>query len=152
MKIIFLDIDGVLNSTEYYTTIDRKNEDWDRFNPQAVEYIKKLCDEFSARIVISSTWRFGARQQLKNEMIKSGLIKHLHKDWKTPQLISQHRGEEINAWLKKHSDINNYVILDDDEEMLNEQQPNFVQTKLLIGMQEEHYTKAKEIFGNDTAR
>lgn len=67
MKIIFLDIDGVLNSEVYYRIVDRSKKDWSRFDPKAVELIKKLLNEFSAKIVISSTWRFGAIQLLNNE-------------------------------------------------------------------------------------
>ena len=94
MKIIFLDIDGVLNSDIYYRKVDRSVKDWTRFDPKAVELINKLIDEFSAKIVVSSTWRFGAVKQLTSELKKSGLIKFLHNDWKTPQLYPPHRGKK----------------------------------------------------------
>ena len=45
MKIIFLDIDWVLNSKAYYKTVDRTKKDWDRFDPKVVGYINKLVDE-----------------------------------------------------------------------------------------------------------
>ena len=90
MKIIFLDIDGVLNSKTYYKTVDRTKKDWNRFNPLAVEMIRRLIEEFDASIVISSTWRYGLVKELKNELFKSGLIKYLHKDWKTPQTYPSH--------------------------------------------------------------
>jgi hypothetical protein len=145
MKIIFLDIDGVLNSETYYRTVERRVKNWTRFDPKVVDFIIKLIEEFTLKIVISSTWRFGAIKQLNNELKKSGLIKFLHKDWNTPQTYPPHKGKEIQIWLQKHPDIHEYLILDDDESILNEQKPRFVKTNLTNGMQEEHYNRAREI-------
>ena len=149
MKIIFLDIDGVLNSDNYYRNVDRNVKDWARFDPKAVKFIKKLVDDFAAKIVISSTWRFGAVQLLKNELEKSELIKYLHKDWKTPQLYPPSKGKETKSWLDQHPEVTEYVILDDDESILEEQISRFVKTDLKNGMQEEHYNLAKEILSGD---
>lgn len=147
MKIIFLDVDGVLNSAEYYRKVARKKKDWDRFNPRAVKIIKRLVEEFNSKIVISSTWRYGLVKELKNELTKSELIKHLHKDWKTPVIHPSHnnRGNEIKAWLNIHPEVNKYVIIDDDENILEEQKENFIKTDINEGMTEEHYYKAREI-------
>jgi hypothetical protein len=145
LKIIFLDIDGVLNSDEYYRSVDRAKNDWSRFDPIAVDYIKKLVTEFSAKLVITSTWRFGAVKQLDNELNKSHLNKHLHKDWQTPKTHPSHRGTEIKMWLDNHPEVNNYLILDDDSNMLKDQLPHFVQTNLMSGMNNDIFIKSKEI-------
>ena len=149
MKIIFLDIDGVLNSENYYKKVDRTKKDWNKFNPLAVEMIRRLIEEFDASIVISSTWRYGLVKELKNELIKSGLVKYLHKDWKTPEIYPSHRGEEINLWLDNHSEVIDYVIIDDDENILEEQKNWFIRTDINVGMTEEHYYKAREIFATE---
>ena len=149
MKIIFLDIDGVLNSKTYYKTVDRTKKDWNRFNPLAVEMIKRLIEEFKSSIVISSTWRFAFVKELKNELIKSGLVKYLHKDWKTPEAYPSHRGEEINLWLDNHPEAIDYVIIDDDENILEEQKNWFIRTDINEGMTEEHYYKVRQIFQPD---
>ena len=149
MKIIFLDIDGVLNSENYYEKVDRTKKDWNKFNPLAVEMIRRLIEEFDASIVISSTWRYGLVKELKNELIKSGLVKYLHKDWKTPEIYPSHRGEEINLWLDNHSEVIDYVIIDDDENILEEQKNWFIRTDINVGMTEEHYYKAREIFATE---
>lgn len=145
MRIIFLDIDGVLNSEMYYKNVERNIKDWTRFDPKVVVFIKNLAEEFSAKIVITSTWRFGAVKQLKSELKKSGLIKFLHKDWKTPQLYPPHRGNEIQSWLTEHTDIVEYVILDDDDYILEEQKSRFVKTDLMNGMKDEHYNRVRII-------
>jgi len=145
MKIIFLDIDGVLNSEIYYRSVDRTAKDWSRFDPTTVDLIKKLVNEFFAQIVISSTWRFGAVQLLNSELKKSGLIKYLYKDWKTPQGYPPSKGKEIKEWLDQHTNISEYVIIDDDESILEEQKSRFVKTDLMNGMKEKHYARAREI-------
>ncbi len=149
MKIIFLDIDGVLNSKTFYKTVDRTKKDWNRFNPLAIEMIRRLIEEFKASIVISSTWRYAFVKELKNELIKSGLIKYLHKDWKTPEIYPSHRGEEINLWLDNHPEAIDYVIIDDDENILEEQKNWFIRTDTEEGMTEEHYYKVRQIFQPD---
>jgi hypothetical protein len=145
MKIIFLDIDGVLNSEMYYRSVDRSIKDWSRFDPRVVDMITELVEEFSTKIVISSTWRFGAVKQLNSELTKSGLKKYLHKDWKTPQVYPSHRGTEIKMWLDEHPDVTSYVIIDDDINILNEQAAHLVQTHLEFGMQNGHLKKAKGV-------
>lgn len=55
MKILFLDIDGVLNSREY----DRKrnwNEQTD-IDETRLPLVKEIIDKTGAKIVLISTWR-----------------------------------------------------------------------------------------------
>ena len=55
MKVIFLDIDGVLNSRAY----DRKRN-WDELtniDESRLPLVKNIVDETGARIVLSSTWK-----------------------------------------------------------------------------------------------
>ena len=59
-KLIFLDIDGVLNSEEWY--IERQSKDYsysylDEFSPNLIRNFNKLIDKTGASVVISSTWR-----------------------------------------------------------------------------------------------
>ena len=120
-----------------------------RFAAIFAAVVDGISPAFSAMIVISSTWRFGAVKMLNDELVKSGLKKYLHKEWKTPRTYPSHRGTEIRMWLNKKVDLSNYVILDDDINMLAEQIPNFVQTNLHYGMQAEHYYKARRILKNN---
>jgi hypothetical protein len=145
MNIIFLDIDGVLNSAQYYKTVDSRKKDWKRFDPKVVTLLIKLIEEFNAKIVISSTWRFGAISQLNDELKKSGLKKYLHKNWKTPQIYPSHRGTEIKMWLEKHSGVLNYLIFDDDVNILDDQMEHYVKTNIETGLQKEHFQKAQLI-------
>ena len=134
-----------MNSSNYYKTINTKEKNWDRFNPISVELLKKLIDETDAKIVITSSWRFGAKQLLFKELSKTGLKKYLHKHWETPQLYRNKRGNEIKLWLNHHIEVNKYVIIDDADEILDEQVEYFIMTKIETGFEEEHYQKARNI-------
>ncbi len=145
MKIIFLDIDGVMNSKRYFRSIDMKKNNWDRFDPISVNLIKQLVEEFEAKIVISSSWRFGAKDLLFNELTKSGLLKYLHKDWKTPYMYGYKRGDEIMNWLENHKGIKKYIIIDDEANILEDQTSIFVNTNMDLGFNEECFKKAQKI-------
>ena len=54
MKIIFLDVDGVLNSQLYYKKAYKPYKGRSRLDPFAVLLVKKLIEEFSLKIVLPS--------------------------------------------------------------------------------------------------
>ena len=59
-KIVFLDIDGVLNTGWWYTQMDRntpKDKYGYAFDPKSVANLKRILDETGAEIVISSSWK-----------------------------------------------------------------------------------------------
>jgi len=145
MIIIFLDIDGVLNSDTYHKSVNTKLKDWSRFDPQSVKMITSLIQDFNTKIVISSLWRLVAKKQLAIELKKSDLTKYLHNDWSTPILEPPHRGKEIKLWLEAHSDISDFIIIDDDEDVLPEHNSKFIKTTMEEGFQAVHYYKAREI-------
>ena len=118
-KIIFLDIDGVLNSMDYFKqTKDCKG--YTEINPEKVKLLKEIVDRTGAEIVLSSTWRdLGKRKDepehpmytyLTNTLREYGLEIMEH----TPYIM-QDRPKEIKAWLDAQSDKDiRFVSLDDD--------------------------------------
>ena len=53
------------------------------------------------------------------------------------------RGNEIKEWLSKHkSEVSNYVIIDDFDDLLPEQEDHAVITNTLIGITESDAEKA----------
>jgi hypothetical protein len=106
------------------------------------------------QLVISSTWRGGKKDsvidpesRLYRELEKYDLIKKLHKDWQTIHLYDLSRGHEIQDWLDRHPEVENYVILDDDGDMLDGQREHFVHTATWDGMLLAHLDHAIKIFG-----
>ena len=70
MKIIFLDIDGVMNSMDEIQEIYNYNpnqyiEDADMPSPKHLKWLKKIVEETDARIVLSSSWRLSLRNVQK---------------------------------------------------------------------------------------
>lgn len=120
-KIIFLDIDGVLNVIP-----QGRDEYGSIFHSHFVDNLKTIIDNTGAKIVISSTWRFDGLVQMQK------MWKHRNLPGEiidiTPHIDICQRGKEIDAWLKAHKDTTHYVILDDDTDMLDDQWNNFVQT------------------------
>ena len=61
IKIIFLDIDGVLNTENYNLVLKRKgkicqDEYGALFDPNAVKQLKRIIDATNADIVVESSW------------------------------------------------------------------------------------------------
>ncbi|MFC1550692.1 HAD domain-containing protein [Candidatus Neomarinimicrobiota bacterium] len=120
MNIIFLDIDGVLvtrNSVKYQF-LHQPQSDKIRFSRRAVNNLNKLIKKTSAKIVITSTWRLlytldelivkFKEQEIKGEIISTTSIIHHAVEDDIP------RGEKIADWLADRSDVDQYVIIDDD--------------------------------------
>lgn len=150
MKIIFLDIDGVLNSELYHRTIEHNRDivqtrfesQIEDIDPKAMSFLNDLITDTGAKIVVSSTWR------------KSNTIESLTKIFKargfvgeiigfTPSLSGDCvRGNEIYKWIQDNKevlglpyyDFNTYIILDDDSDMLLWQKDNFFKTDGYVGL------------------
>lgn len=131
MKIIFLDIDGVLTSLRTCTALDGGGM-WTEFDPVGVAIIKRLCENHNYKIVISSTWRWGNVDKLHQQLEKHDLKKFLHKDWKT-DLLNTNRGAEVQKWLNEHPGTE-YLIFDDDSDFTDEQRRFHIHTDSMNGI------------------
>ncbi len=128
MKVIFLDIDGVLNVYP-----PGRDEYGDHFMPHLIENLKYILDNTGAKIVVSSSWRLCGEQTMKEMWEKRNLPGEVIGI--TPNMTygincntSTPRGKEIERWLYTNIGIESYVILDDDSDMLEDQMINFVRT------------------------
>lgn len=127
MKIIFLDIDGVLNTSK--TFIERKQH-WEKtgvwtleIDEFRVEYLKRIIDSTGAEVVLSSTWK-------KDFENVDGKVVPIHEKGKALQNIlrkydielydilkkvfSFSREELITIWLNEHPEVESFVIFDDE--------------------------------------
>ena len=118
-KIIFLDIDGVLNSMDYFgQTKDCKG--YTEINPEKVKLLKEVVDRTGAQIVLSSTWRDLGKRKNEPEHPMYTYLTDTLKEYgveivdHTPY-IGQDRPKEIRAWLDNQQDKDiQFVSLDDD--------------------------------------
>lgn len=166
MNIIFLDIDGVLNSTLYHKNplyqqqvkaledpTDRHTRQLLSIDPQAVEVLNGLIEKTGAKIVISSTWRqSNTLEELKAILFERGLKAEIISV--TPVLHDFNvRGNEIYKWMYENKDLigqpyyefSTYVILDDDSDMLYWQKNNFILVDHYTGITPSTAYKAERI-------
>ena len=128
MKILFLDVDGVLNSTEDGYSIKLRTE-------SHLELLRCIVEETDAKIVLSSSWRSGfpkAKQNLVKRLEEYGL-KIIDS---TPVLSNSCRGDEIRQWLNTNKEkVDGFVILDDDDDMAEFTDTNLIRTDSKAGLQ-----------------
>lgn len=145
MKVIFLDVDGVLNCQSFVLS-NLKEIDQSKIN-----LLKKLIEETEARVVITSSWKNikADREKLKEALNDSkieilGYTKKLFLEDGHVAL----RGTEIKEYLRENKNINSFVILDDEifkdyDEFLLE---HLVKTSFYEnGLEEKHIEQAKKI-------
>ena len=108
MKILFLDLDGVMCTTSCYGV--GKNNKWDTymFDPKAVKLLNSILEETGAEIVLSSDWRHNyTLQEMRdifthNKVIKSPIgYTPLMKTY-TGENLAGGRADEIIAWVNLH--------------------------------------------------
>ena len=127
MKVIFMDVDGVINSAE---------NGW-KITPFKVRMVNEVASATGAFIVISSDWRIEAndRQAIRNSGINFIDCTADYND----------RPREIAEWVATH-EVENYVIIDDtDFKWSKEQRKHFVQTKTRTGITERKRDRAIKI-------
>ena len=153
MKVIFLDIDGVLNHEQFYRDKDSniiKILDLSlHLDPNSVRLLNEICEVTGAKVVLSSTWRRHqsldkAREIFKNKGFKGEIIDL------TPDLTLNNpdflRGNEILKWIKinekmlgaNYKNYKDYVILDDKTFMLYWQKDNFFKIDPRVGLTPEN--------------
>lgn len=144
MKVLFLDIDGVMNTTKTEVLLGDSSSLQERpelyFDPLALTFIKAISKK-GVKIVLSSTWRIGRVLPELQKMFSFELFS------KTDWIIDGCRGDEIKRWLKNNPGVENYVILDDDKDMLPEQLDNFVHICEHEGITYKNMTKICSILG-----
>lgn len=116
MKVIFLDIDGVLNTLD--TFVRKKHLHGNvEIDEDRVLRLKQIIDETDAKIVLSSSWRV----YYDDNLIPHGkgiLLNNVLKQYelfiydKTPNKVGI-REKEIQSYLDSH-DIEKFIILDDE--------------------------------------
>lgn len=156
MKVIFLDIDGVVNCQ---TTMQR-HRGTIGIDPYKAFTVARLVERVDAKVVLSSTWRLweDARAEVRKQVCKFiDVTPRLYRDLKTNEIVDDYdrdkggvtsveRGHEIKTWLDAHPEVTDYAILDDSGDMLPEQQAHFFQTSWEKGITEEIAKRVEEHF------
>jgi hypothetical protein len=127
MKVLFLDIDGVLNTPKMTGRFG-----FDFIDTVLVALVARIVKETECKIVLSSTWRIDERDRFlaTRELAEHGLTIHdctpvitrkppddpsnlLDKLWQAWNWPKRH--EEIQLWLDQNP-VSRFAILDDLQE------------------------------------
>ena len=166
--IIFLDIYGVLHSFNYEEYLTNHNFDWfDKdgavFDPNCIVAFEYLINATKAKIVISSSWKdsrfcenalplmrgIWERRELPGDIIDITptltpddlfALYGIRSTW-------QWKGYEIDQWLKHNRQYRSYIIIDDQDVVLDNQRDFFIKTNGKKGLQKKDVDKAMKILG-----
>lgn len=133
MKILFLDIDGVVNCA----SSNFKTDHWplDRY---MAFLVGKIQLETDCKVVLSSSWRVHPEGVAVVEKHIVPILDTTPRSWYDKEADHHSlRGEEIERWLMDHPEVVEYAILDDDSDMLESQLPNFFKTSWQEGLTDE---------------
>lgn len=169
-RVLFLDIDGVLNSFRTVTLHEgviantssckkkmllphNDNDDIALFDRLAVDFVFNFCRKYDYRIVMSTSWRYSFSLNdfivmfsehygvVDAETLIVGATPKGRSDLKT-------RGDEIAEWLALNPEVVEYIILDDSSDFLDEQKPFFVQTCIRDGLTFRNMNRMIALTGN----
>lgn len=126
-KIIFLDIDGVLNSDGYCDSLKQipleERDEFDEISDYHLQNLAKIYHECDAKIVLSSSWRTLYDEKNPNDTpmkmyqyLVNSLSKYDMKIIDHTPIVNCNRPLEICTWLEEHGGKENYkyISLDDD--------------------------------------
>ena len=162
MKILFLDVDGVLNSLAYCATrgvppVQLEAVDAWHLDPAAVLRLNELIEVTGAKVVLSSDWRMAPEKpgmvRTEAALRRRGATFRLHDA--TPVLTMKQRrdrfgamwqgtytprGFEIQCWLDEHPQVERIAIVDDEPEM-EHLMDRLVLTDTAVGLTDEDCSK-----------
>lgn len=162
MNVIFLDIDGVLNSNLWNENHQKEIKEGTLIDRNLVSLLGMLVRTTNAKIVLSSGWRFWFDEKkvpIRTETER--LVEFLSSenisiyDF-TPDLTTEEirkslkfslvKAQEILKWIELHEEVNQWIVLDDldlHNSIVSEHQ---IQTNPEIGLTREDVELAMNIF------
>lgn len=165
MKVVFLDIDGVLNSYAYWKWQKaRKGEtepkiinmaQWklEAVDKHAVSRLNRLHEETGCVYVLSSTWRILESLEDMQALLEHHGFTGKLVDKTTTATMGDHtscRGLQCAEWLSRHQDknITSFICLDDDSDFAN-MPDRLVRTKTETGLLDKHVERAISLLNTD---
>ncbi|CAH0155753.1 MULTISPECIES: HAD domain-containing protein [unclassified Arthrobacter] len=111
MKVLFLDIDGVVNRVGTRQSF----HGFMGIDPFLASRVSKIILDTDAAVVLTSTWRIfkDGREEVDRHVYKTFDV--------TPTADTGFRGEEVKMWLDQHPEVTRYAIIDDDSDFYADQ-------------------------------
>jgi hypothetical protein len=135
VRILFLDIDGVLNRGGFSAEAQSSS-----LEAAAVARLNRILADSGARLVLSSSWRYlildgsltvgGFDYLLRTHGVTLGaLLGHTCADEEIPE-----RGAQILRWLEDHGPVEQWAAVDDHPLRLGDQDWRQVRTDPTLGL------------------
>ena len=128
-RILFLDIDGVLNSNFWNNRHQVEISDGTLIDEEKIKLLSYLVRETNSEIILHSGWRFWFDSGLKplckeaNKLVELLEKENLHIKGVTPDLTTEEikktkkfslvKADEILLWINLHKNVTEWVVLDD---------------------------------------
>lgn len=164
-KIVFLDIDGVLNSDFWNKNHQREISVGTLIDESKIKLLCKLIKDTDAQIILHSGWKYWfdpdlrplrrEAENLKVLLEKEGLVisgvtpDHATEEIKNSKKFSLVKAGEILAWLEQHNDVDAWVVMDDLDLHNAEVARHQVRTDQSIGLIDGDVEKAKRMLGGE---
>lgn len=133
MKVIFLDIDGVMNGLESRPLARRGLVSW--LEPTQVDLLNGIVEATGAVVVVSSSWRLAMPwDAMKAAFQLAGCTAELID--RTPDLDARDRQREIMAWLTAQPEPPERYVVIDDSFLMPAMPGALVRTSKLCGLTE----------------
>ena len=142
LKIIFLDINGVLNSTGSAEAFGTRSE----LDPVSMGLLRRLVVKTDARIVITSSWRLDHSFSELRQIFRAAGGRRLEKRiLDVTGAPSKPRSSQIYDWMSINKLNGAYVVLDDEALDIGP----LVKCDPDYGFQYPEYRKALDILGEN---
>lgn len=148
MKVIFLDITGVLCSMRSAAAhggypAPGNPASWDRFDETAIALLRAAVTHTGARVVLASTWR---------DIVNLGALEYrlgikIHDVTRSSTADGDTRGARVVDWLAAHPEVERYAILDDDDDFYQNQMDKLCLTSKRNGFLLGHFDELTELLG-----
>ena len=128
-KVIFLDIDGVLNSNFGNDSPQTEISDGTLIDEEKIKLLASLVKETGSEIILHSGWRFWFDNELKplctqsNKLVELLEKENLYISGITPDLTTEEirktkkfslvKADEILLWINLHNSVTEWAVLDD---------------------------------------
>lgn len=148
-KIIFTDIEGVLNSQKYWEDCipcPGAQHPHVKLHPLMVGRLKAILDATGAKLVVTSVWRNHHMTEFVNALEELGIPEEDIIS-KTP-MLGQVRHREIKEWLIAHPEVTAFCILDDSL-VWNAHDPKFIHVDHAEGLTADDAIRAIEVLSHD---
>ena len=161
MNYIFLDIDGVMNNKQDW--LAKKNKSTGKFDnacmfcDQAWQMLSDVCKATDARIILSSSWRLGLKEDgdriyalfTNEEKLLNYFDKYEIRLVALTDNKGSTRGKQIIRFVKDYlTPYDDYVVLDDEDFDIANYIPKeqFIKTEFETGLQPEHCKRIIDYF------